>query len=419
MSIIHELMEGRLLPGLCLFSLSLSLSLSAPFPLSHLVLSLNLPLLMMEAMQSQSCALEKQLSAITEQLARQDTLFSKMDAFSTTLQQHHDTLDMVQKSPATQQAMMTEMMSKLIRNDKPTSSPPLLPLLSSPPLLSGSTKTVQQPTNATRLPKLEIPLIIREQVLNWVFQIEHFFHFHQIIGKQRLKIAAFYMSGPALQWYHWMHATNQLSTLAEFVPRVKFRFGPSSFVNHEAQHYKFKQRTTVTTYLGEFEALCTLISGLTPSNLLNCFLSGLREDIQHKLYVLKPVDLHEAIGITKLIKDKCNSTHVRTWTPPTFLSPPPQQTQETPKNQPPSIPIKSLTPTEMLARQEKGLCFNCDAKFTPWHRCHTPQFLCLLTEEEEPTDIEPELPCTDESMEVPPPEEPLNTVDLSNISFHA
>lgn len=37
-----------------------------------------------------------------EQLARHDTILSKMDAFSTTLQQHNDTLDMVQKSLATQ-----------------------------------------------------------------------------------------------------------------------------------------------------------------------------------------------------------------------------------------------------------------------------------------------------------------------------
>lgn len=331
---------------------------------------------MTETMQTRSRALEEQLTAITDHLARHDALFSKLDTVSNTLQQHHDTLDMIQKSLATQQTVMTEMMSKLMRTDKPSSlpssAPPLLPLPASPPLLPSSTGVNQPPTTTTRLPKLEIPLFIGDQVLNWVFQIEHFFQFHQITGDERLEIAAFYMTSAALQWYHWMHATNQLSTWEAFVRRAELRFRPSSFVNHEAQLYKLKQKTTVTAYLGEFETLSTLISGLAPSNLLNCFLSSLREDIQRELYVLKPDDLHEAIGMAKLIEDKCNSTRTRAWSPPALCLLPPQQPQAPTTTRQAPIPIKRLTPSEMLARREKGLCFNCDAKFTPVYRCHTP-----------------------------------------------
>ena len=76
----------------------------------------------------------------------------------------------------------------------------------------------------------------------------------------------------------------------------------------------------------------------------------------------------------------------------------------------------------MAARREKGLCFNCDEKFVPGHRCKPPLFLCLLAtggddpctldsapsvdipEPTQPTDIEPVLP---------EPEE------LSAISLHA
>ena len=40
-------------------------------------------------------------------------------------------------------------------------------------------------------------------------------------------------------------------------------------------------------------------------------------------------------------------------------------------------PIKHLSEAEMRARREKGLCYNCDGKFTRGHQC-TKQNLYLL-----------------------------------------
>lgn len=47
-------------------------------------------------------------------------------------------------------------------------------------------------------------------------------------------------------------------------------------------------------------------------------------------------------------------------------------------NQATSLPIKRLTPSVMVPRHKKGLCFNCDTKFVPDHCCNPPQFLCLI-----------------------------------------
>ena len=47
------------------------------------------------------------------------------------------------------------------------------------------------------------------------------------------------------------------------------------------------------------------------------------------------------------------------------------------------LPIKRLTPAEMAAQRERGLCFNCDDKVVPGHCCKPPQFLCLLAEDED------------------------------------
>ena len=39
--------------------------------------------------------------------------------------------------------------------------------------------------------------------------------------------------------------------------------------------------------------------------------------------------------------------------------------------------MKRLTWDEMQKRRTQGLCFNCDEKFTPGHRCRGPQLLLL------------------------------------------
>lgn len=82
------------------------------------------------------------------------------------------------------------------------------------------------------------------------------------------------------------------------------------------------------------------------------------------------------------------------------------------------LPIKCLTHMEMAARREKGLCFNCDTKFTPGHRCKQAQFLCLMVEQEDSSSSE------DPPTELQPTSavdalETQGLLDVPCISFHA
>ena len=71
----------------------------------------------------------------------------------------------------------------------------------------------------------------------------------------------------------------------------------------------------------------------------------------------------------------------------------------------PTLPIKRLTPTEMQARREQGLCFNCDEKYSKAHKCKA-KFL-LLTEEE------------DEVLISDSTDEDIHMHDDGMISYHA
>lgn len=341
---------------------------------------------------------------------------------------------------AMQQSVMSGMMSKLTKLDR-ASAPPLLP---SPPLLVGppptqdshtsppppiASLTMTRPSSPTRLPKLEVPLFTGEHVLSWLFQIEHFFTYHHIPPDQKIDIAAFYMTGKAIQWYHWLSSTHQIITWEHFSRHAELRFGPSTFINHKAQLFKLKQSSTVTAYLDEFKCLSTLVQGLSLTSLLNCFLSGLRDDIQRELYILKPTSLHDAMGMAQLLEDKCNVARLSvppsrfgSFRPPPHLPAP--TTLAPPNRSPPAasgvMPIKKLTPAQMAVRREQGLCFNCDSKFTRGHRCTPPQFLCLLADEDDdpsPDPAEPELYLPDPEPDPPPREAIVN--DTPCISYHA
>lgn len=61
-------------------------------------------------------------------------------------------------------------------------------------------------------------------------------------------------------------------------------------------------------YQQQFETLSNRIYGLPTDSLLNCFLSGLRADIQRELTVLRPYSLSDAIGLAKLIESKITGT---------------------------------------------------------------------------------------------------------------
>jgi hypothetical protein len=81
----------------------------------------------------------------------------------------------------------------------------------------------------------------------------------------------------------------------------------------------------------------------------------------------------------------------------------------------PSAPLKiqKLTPDEMVERQLKGLCYNCDDKYFPGHKCKEQKLFMAISEDiqEYDNDTYP-VPESPETSEINPPsdtpdEEPI------------
>lgn len=323
------------------------------------------------------------------------SLIERLDQFLT---HHADTRSQSTTQFESLQAAMTQQMNlttqllAAIAKDKDTSSSSF----SNPP-----PPPPPPPTNNLRPPKIQLPTFDGFNPLDWMFQADNYFTYYNIPDAQRLALSVFYFKGDALSWYKHLANNNLLGTWQQFTCALKLRFGPSTFENHQATLFKLRQTSTVTVYQTEFELISNRVTGLSPEILRNCFISGLKQEIQAEISVHNPRTLRETYDIAKLIEDKLNATskprffssqrpHV---TPTTLQNP--SQTQSSPStNQVPPLlptptktntflPFNKLTSEALQKRKSEGLCFWCPDKYHSGHKCNPPQFLVIVDNEDE------------------------------------
>ncbi|PNX59969.1 hypothetical protein L195_g051689, partial [Trifolium pratense] len=140
-----------------------------------------------------------------------------------------------------------EHLANLTAQPPPPTPPPLI----TPPPLN------HQPFPPNHLPrmKLDVPKFDGSDAMGWIFKISQFFDYHQTPEEERLTVASFYMEGPALSWYQWMHRNGQITTWFGFLQALETRFAPSYYDEPSSALFKLVQRTTVNQYLAEFERL--------------------------------------------------------------------------------------------------------------------------------------------------------------------
>ncbi|GAU26218.1 hypothetical protein TSUD_354400 [Trifolium subterraneum] len=204
--------------------------------------------------------------------------------------------------------------------------------------------------------------------------------------------------GEALTWFQWMHQNGQILTWTTFLHALEIRFAPSQYADPKGALFKLSQTTTVKEYQTQFESLRTAL----------------------------PAFPRHAISLAKLQEEKFADRFPASNKPPAPLSASssspsfkPTMSVVPPKSSP---AIKRLSPDELQARREKGLCYNCDEKYQRGHRCKR-LFHLLIVEPDEPSDeaslFQLEGNNSDPTNEVDTPLELGVDVDPAQISLHA
>ena len=93
--------------------------------------------------------------------------------------------------------------------------------------------------------------------------------------------------------------------------------------------------------------------------------------------MLNPKSLNEAFGLAK-IQEKynwsCKKNAKLDQGKPSILGAPPKTTFLESKAR---LPIKRISPAQMEERKKKGLCYNCDEKWGPGHKCKNAMLFLL------------------------------------------
>jgi hypothetical protein len=254
---------------------------------------------------------------------------------------------------------------------------------------SGSSPAPENP-HRPRL-KLDVPRFSGSDANGWIFKISQFFTYHQTPEEDRITIASFYLDGPVLTWYQWMYSNRQIVSWNQFLRALEIRFAPAAYDDPKGNLFKLTQSGSVNDYLAEFESLANRIVGLSPMDLLSCFISGLKIEIRREVLAQQPNTLSQAAGLARLQEDKLQDALKASrsrpfqapYRPPLNSSPAKNLTAPGLLPTPATKPrFRHLSEHELAERREKGMCFNCDQKWSRQHRCGGRAFLLLADNED-------------------------------------
>lgn len=234
--------------------------------------------------------------------------------------------------------------------------------------------------------RLDFPVFGGEDPHGWLYKVNQFFTFHNTLPQHRLRLVSFHVAGRALVWFRDMDESGLLCGWEEFVKALLIRFGPSSYDDPREQLTRLRQVGSVEEYKTAFETLSNRLRGLSEPYKLSCFFSGLRDDIRLTVRIFNPYNLIQAFGLAKIQEEK-SSFHKKTQPRPSFYphtEPAVTIYQTHPNNSTISsnntyhkaiVPVQKISQNQMKTRREKGLCYHCDSKWHPGHRCTSPKFV--------------------------------------------
>nr|GEV22899.1 hypothetical protein [Tanacetum cinerariifolium] len=260
-----------------------------------------------------------------------------------------------------------------------------------------------QPRSDHRMRKLKMPLFKGEDVYGWVYQVERFFEVQGLITTEdRLRAAVLSLEGSALSWFRWINNREPFRSWEELKRRLLHRFQPSQNGNLLEQFFSISQQGTAREYVTLFEKMAAQLPSLTEEVLGGVFIKGLTPELRTAVRTQQPTTLGHAMDLTILI-DESRTGGVGDQRGGTVPKPTPTgwwrgiprplgvtigggaKDKQMGTNRP---PFKRLTETEFAAKKAKGLCYRCDEKFLPGHRCpaKTLQLLFIPEGDEEGVD---------------------------------
>ncbi|KAL4363523.1 hypothetical protein GQ457_04G038370 [Hibiscus cannabinus] len=241
-------------------------------------------------------------------------------------------------------------------------------------------------------PKIELNMFEGQNPRGWVRKCQKYFAIFDIPEGQKLEIASMYLSGKAETWFDGYIMQKHRATWHEFTADLCHRFCDKAYHDVIEEFNKLMQRSTVEEYQERFEELKPFMLQHNPhleeGYFVSSFISGLKEDIKHRVRVHEPRVLADAYRKAKLHelameiegrKYKYQQKLSFSSNTQGTLGKTSNQPAAIPRNQPPGANQKQSL---IEYRRAHNLCFKCGEKFLPGHQCKTRQLNLMVQTDE-------------------------------------
>jgi hypothetical protein len=232
-----------------------------------------------------------------------------------------------------------------------------------------------------RLPRVYVTKFDGLNPIGWVTQMEYYSSLYGITDDlAKLRYGVPHLDQECWQWWQWRKTSRQgYIAWTQFVTELYECFDMDT--NHLGCLTKLKQSGTVEDFIAAFEHLAFRTEGMTDAFFQEYFISGLKEEIRAHFLMARPSTWVEATKRAKEAQQVVSSQNRK----PSFIPRPKPITPTTPSA---PLKIQKLTRDEMVERQLKGLCYNCDDKYFLDHKCKEQKLLMAISEDISEEDVE-------------------------------
>jgi hypothetical protein len=244
--------------------------------------------------------------------------------------------------------------------------------------------------NTNHVPKIDMRKFDGKDPITWILQMEQFFDLHDVPHTQKVRIASLYLEPNKFVWYRWLCSCKSLVTWTIFTEEMIAHYEDTRRNTFFSQLINLKKKGSVTEHIENFQRLNIKVTDIPDDHLIDVFIGNLRDNIQHEVRLWEPKSLENAFRVAINVESKNMAMDTRRTTPNIYRE------NNVPSSKTPQ-PTR-LTPQQLEERKEKGLCFNCDNKYSKGHKCGEKKLFYIDCEEEEEQEQEQE-PSQDENVE--------------------
>jgi excinuclease UvrABC ATPase subunit len=178
-----------------------------------------------------------------------------------------------------------------------------------------------------------------------------------------------------------------------------------------SQLINLKKKGLVTEHIENFQRLNIKVTDIPDEHLIDVFIGTLKDNIQHEVRLWEPKSLENAFRVARNVESKNMAMATRRTNPNIYRE------NNAPSSKTPQ-PTR-LTPQQLEEIKAKGLCFNCDSKYSKGHKCGEKKLFyidCEEEEEEKEEEKEEEEPSQDENVEAISSEELTPTISCNALA---